>query len=321
MGIILYCLSEHSTLSIADEQDLPCAIRTRITVNLEHGLVTLPICKSYPVGHKLGSLMKLRSLFHVLALFYFSLVWLFLPQTSVASEQTFATAVQLAQTGKHNEAIELFYELHQKHPQNLEIVYNLGLAYFKSNQLGPALALFYSLKRTDPQNSLYATALREVQKKLPADRRVIAPDFFSFSEDLLRNFVRWDQLVVVMLLSLFIFGRQVVKFIGRTKMAQQTEGPRPQFGLLFYLNSLLLFLLVISSSYKGILDHKEQVVVTTSGSLLAGPSLTTAPLVSLNPGDILTLVAQEPDWLLARSSDRFLGWIPKKDIYPIRPLF
>ena len=207
-------------------------------------------------------------------------------------------------SGEFKQAIDGYLKLLEKGRRTPEVYYNLGNAYFRSNQLGLAIAAFHHSIKIDPsfnpaRDNLEYVRQYTVDKVEPKPRGFFLNIWYSLTgffapqgHFILSMILFW---VIAGLLSLFILG------FGRKE-------------LLTYLLILLtiVFILEVIITYSVVdneLNTKWGVLTATTAELREGPGEDFEKIFTGHEGLEFRILSQRQDYHLVELRNGLKGWI------------
>jgi predicted negative regulator of RcsB-dependent stress response len=244
-----------------------------------------------------------------IALFFFAFS---AAQASEALKQTFASGNEAYQTGDFDAAIEAYSTLVGAGIDNPVLHYNLGNAYFKSGQLGMAIASYSRALRLDPRNDDVKANL-EFAKQYMADKvdpTAISP-IWAWYRSLALNYTanEWSVLASVLLISLSV----VVGYMVWT---------RNNAAAFKAAAIVLASVLVVVATCAGVnirLNYfsPRASIVVPEVSVKAGPGEDTGEQFVAHEGLTFNVLKQESGWYLGVFDNRLKGWIKVSDAVKI----
>jgi tetratricopeptide (TPR) repeat protein len=210
--------------------------------------------------------------------------------------------------GNYQEAIALYESALNGSKKSAEAFNNLGLAYYKSGDLGKAVLNF---ERALRQNANYKNAQNNLRAaRQQVDTNIKAKSFWLFSawnfisnalSSIYWTILFWIFLYGALFLLIFWFLTRSVKM--KRIILRATMG---SFAL-----SLLLFLFA-RTSYQNLYDGRQAIVISTKVGLRSSPDLNGEDLIILSSGVKLKIIEEKTDWSKVRLENRAVGWIPRK---------
>jgi hypothetical protein len=214
-------------------------------------------------------------------------------------EETFFRANQAYREGHFQEAVDGYLSLIRSGKEGGPVYYNLGNAYFKSNQLGRAIwayerALLFTPRDPDLRFNL-SHAKDQIQDAIEDPRGAIEMIFFW-----LRSFSLRELFGGFAGLNLLFWSILVVRFFNRSEW-------------LYYLFLVVISLWFIAGlsfglKYYRISTDDRAVVLQKEVDILAGPDTADTVLFKLHEGTVAHHERSEDGWSLIRVSEKNRGW-------------
>ncbi len=237
---------------------------------------------------------------------YGILIFLCLMAPAMASEtaRSFITGVSAYQNGDYETAIDAFSALVDSGIQNEELFYNLGNAYLKKDDIGPAV-LWYEralkLNPADPDlkfNLDYALSLAKDQRAetaLPLSRI-----FFFWKYQLNADTVQWTAIAWNLIFWLLLVGSHIWK----SKRLRRTAYLSLVFVLVFTSTALYNY---YESTYR-----PQAVILPPEVSIRSGLSDTATELFVLHAGTKVHVEKEQNEHYRIYFTDGKIGWVKKE---------
>lgn len=224
------------------------------------------------------------------------------------------SANQRYSEGRYQKAIELYQRVLAKGKEAPGIYYNLGNAYYKSNQLAPAILNYERARLRDPNNDDIEYNL-ELARQQITDRIEQIPDFFItrwirqfinlLSSDQWARMSMFTFLAFLVLFSLYLYTRN----IGIKKGA-------------FWVSILAVFLSASSFVFsmqqkKDILNSEEAIVFEPKVVVRSSPAQSGTELFVIHEGTKVYVEDQVSGWYEIRLSDGSQGWLRQQSVEPV----
>ena len=227
------------------------------------------------------------------------------------SEPLLDSAKEAYAHGKFDAAAHYYERIVNKGYEGPELFFNLGNAYFKSNNLAMAIVYYERAKKTNPWDDDIQFNLNLARQKL-VDKVDNTPDFFikKWIKSAVQLFSE-KQWTVTLLLILWLSVASFVWFI----LSQSSSGKRWGFilGSLFAL-LLLPVLLVTSLNHSLTFSHNEAVVVASTVTTKGSPSEQGTNLFVLHEGTKVAILQTLGDWTEIKLPNGNTGWAKNSDL-------
>ena len=206
--------------------------------------------------------------------------------------------------GDYNEAISQYKEAMITDGYTAELLYNLGSAYFKANDIGDAMICYERAHRLAPRNKTISNNLRYLQSKVEDANRAeargkkvrVTADDESFFESLHKALAKDHTSNSWAILAAMSF----ILFIGAL--------------------TLYIFARMVASA-RAYDNREECVLVAYKAELLTEPDSNSKPSsMPLTRGTKMLLVSEEIDatgkvtWYKVRLNSDYVGWVKAADI-------
>ena len=237
-----------------------------------------------------------------------AMLLLFWTATASASEQArpFLSALEAYKAGDYAGAIAQFSAIVQTGVVNGRLYYNLGNAYLKNNELGPAI-LWYEraleLMPGDPDLRFNMEYARSLSKDVPEESgSPLARILFFWNYQLGARDIKIAAIGFNLLVWLLIASWRITRRRGPARAAMVTAIP----ALVFALTALFNY--ALAARFQPAVILSEQVAVR------AGLEESATELFVLHAGAKVRVVKQLEDHFQIRFADDKLGWVPKDRI-------
>lgn len=232
----------------------------------------------------------------------------FMCKITIADENRilFDSANASYSTGNYEKAIERYKSLISKNLVSAELYYNLGNAYYKTNEIGLAILNYERAKKLDPGSEDLTTNLKLANQKTE-DKIDKAPELFltEWKNSILDLFTEtnWSVLcILTFLCSLILIALYILSPARNAKKAG------------FFGGSFLLIIAVIAffmAGHKHRLDQNssEAVIISPTATITGSPSEKGTKLFILHEGTKVVVTQEQSDWLEIRIANGNVGWI------------
>ncbi len=252
--------------------------------------------------------MKLNRLF-ILFLFLFSL-------SLKASENTIAldSANAAYSKGNYEKAIKLYESIINKGEVAAELYFNLGNAYYKSNNIGHAILNYEKAKKLSPDDDDIAANLKLANQKTE-DKIEAAPQLFLTTwkngiVDMMDE-KSWSEFCILLLIiSLVLFGiyiftaSRVLKQIGFFG------------GSVLVISSVIVFF-IAKHKYELTKSSSEAIITSATVTVYGSPNEKGTKLFILHEGTKVNITEDEGNWTEIKIANGNVGWLPNKSLSPI----
>lgn len=231
---------------------------------------------------------------------------------SVFAQEEMIKEAETAYTQEdYNKAIELYEEVLKNNGVSAEIYYNLGNAYYKANQIAPAILNYERALLLDPGDGDIRFNLQMAREKTVDKIEPIGEFFLVKWFHSLQNMGSADSwamlgivsfLLLIFCLLLFFFSRWIrMKKIG------------------FYLGMICLLLVIVTNIFAKnqkdeIVNRTHAIVFSPTVTVKSSPDASGTDLFILHEGTKAFIKSSLGDWKEIELENGNVGWIPGKDI-------
>lgn len=228
--------------------------------------------------------------------------------TLLANPQTqFETANEAYKNGNYQKAIEQYEAVLQAGNFSEEIYYNLGNAYFKTDQLGKAILNYERAALNSPRDEdiQFNLAIANAKKVDDLDQigKFFATEWWQGLHKLLSANI-WGGLTLLSLWAgiagfiVWLFGKS------RDRKKQGFIG-----GIVLILLSILLYFLA-SSQAKFEHNSSQAIILANKIAVKNGPDKISTDVIEIHEGLKVELLDQIGDWYKVALSNGDQGWLP-----------
>lgn len=215
------------------------------------------------------------------------------------------------------QAVELYMQVVDQGYESFDLFYNLGNAYYKTNQVGPSILYYEKALKLDPSSADAQFNLKLANLKV-ADKVQGLKEAFVFrviNEWMAgRSSDQWAKISMMMLWGTLLFS---IGFIFIDKIIIK----RLSFiGAGIMMLGTLFFLIISARQLNYERDHEAGIIMVTNSYVKSTPDDTGVDLFILREGVKVKLLDASGEWqkieLVDEQGDK-LGWIPKEHVTPI----
>lgn len=240
----------------------------------------------------------------------FYLLILFISSSLFATDETlsFATANQLYQQGKYEEALAKFESISQetKGKVSAELYFNLANCYYKTHQVAPAIYNYEKALLVHPDYEQAKTNL-EFAKKLQLDDIKEIPKVglgvLLYDATQILHYDSWAWLAVAFsILALLSF---VVYYFSEKALLKRV------FFISMSVEILLVFLFVVLGFFQRSYSNKEQpaIIFAEETPLKTDPNSMQKNKMLLHEGTKVFVLTTKGNWKKVQLTDETTGWI------------
>ncbi|MFK7899722.1 MAG: SH3 domain-containing protein [Cyclobacteriaceae bacterium] len=202
-------------------------------------------------------------------------------------------------------AVKLYEEVLGENNESFEVFYNLGNAYFKLNQIAPAVLNYERAKKLGSSDDLVYN-LQLANERL-VDKLEVVPEFFLFTW--YQSFVSKLSATVWGIVSVLFFITGLVVLFLYLFISKKRNYVLVL--LLAFVLSLLTYLLG-NSNYAYIYEKQQAIVFSPTATAQSVPGDAGSDLFVIHAGLKVTVLDQQGDWYRIKLSNGSIGWLKQE---------
>jgi len=239
------------------------------------------------------------------------LIFIILAQfTFAGNQQNIDSANAAYSKNNFDRAIKLYKDIDDKGYEAMELYYNLGNSYFKTNNIPAAILYWEKALKLKPNDDDIKFNLKVANSRI-SDKIDPLPEIFI---------KRWwrnacnifssNSWATITLISFFVFLVFLTVFrLSRSLGLRKTS---------FYLSIIFLFISLLTASfayqqYKNLKSHDEAIVFTPTVTIKSSPDENSTDLFVIHEGLKLQLLDNISDWYKIKIPNGSIGWLNKND--------
>jgi tetratricopeptide (TPR) repeat protein len=246
--------------------------------------------------------------------FLFLLTGLFSGAQAQDAAQLLDSANQQYNRGQYRKAIETYEQVLARGQEAPGVYYNLGNAYYKTNQLGPAILNYERARLREPGNEDIHYNLDLARQQI-TDRIEQIPDFFLTRW--VRQFINLlpsDQWAVMSAATFVIFLVFLTLYLYTRRLTLKKSS--------FWMGILALVIAVASFVFamqqkKDIVDSQQAIVFDSKVVVRSSPARSGTELFVIHEGTKVYLEDKVSGWYEIRLSDGSQGWLKQETVEPV----
>ncbi|MEE9350181.1 MAG: tetratricopeptide repeat protein [Flavobacteriaceae bacterium] len=213
---------------------------------------------------------------------------------------------KLYKQAKYNEAIEKFIEIEKQNLQSAELFYNLGNAYYKTNNVAPAIYYYEKALKIAPNNKDIAVNLKFAQRMTIDNIKPLPSHVF---QKISRNFIQKIRFNSWAYYSVFFALLFALLFL--LYHFSDSSGKKRTYFMTgtFSLVLALLSLLFAFHTYKVTSNKREAIIFIQQTQVKDAPLLSGKNVFRLHEGTKVTVLKSQDNWKKIKIIDGQTGWI------------
>jgi tetratricopeptide (TPR) repeat protein len=244
--------------------------------------------------------MKLNKLIAIL--FLFSSAFIKADNSGIVFDSANSAYAQ----GKYDDAIKMYEQILADNKESADVYFNLGNAYFKTNNIGLAILNYERAKTLDPDDEDILTNLKLANQRTE-DKIEEAPQLFLAQwkngiTDIL-NEKEWSLFMISCIICSLLFFSLYV-FVSGKGLKQ----------LGFFSGSVFMIIAVFSffmarNKYSSTVNSNSAVITSASVTITGSPSEKGTKLFILHEGTKIEIIEKDRDWAEIKIANGNVGWI------------
>ncbi len=232
-----------------------------------------------------------------------------------AGMQKFEKANQLYKEGKYTEAIDVYKEILASGLESSDLYYNMGNAYYKSEQFIYAILYYEKAHKRNPSDEDIIENLKLANKYFVVDDIKELPEFFltkwyqvvsqSLSCDTWAYVSSFTFVFFLALFLVYLFSHK--RFVKKISFL---------LGIILLLISVLTFQISLNQKQRQVF-HKQAIVFTPTVIVKSSPDDNGKELFNLHEGTKVTIIDSLDFGYEIKIANGNVGWILKTDVKPI----
>lgn len=216
--------------------------------------------------------------------------------------------------GDFGKSISLYESLITQNTVSVELYFNLGNAYYKTNSIGPAILNYERAKKLNPEDEDIKTNLKLANQKAE-DKIDAAPQLFlsEWKNGIIDLFSEstWSIICIFLFtLSLFLIA---LYFISQSGSIKKTGF----FGGAFFLALAIIAYFIAGNKYEVTKNSHDAIVIAGTATVNGSPSEKGTKLFILHEGTKVETAEENEGWTEIKIANGNVGWIPSKLIAKI----
>ena len=244
------------------------------------------------------------------------LLLIFIASSAKADENiaAFDSANASYAKGNFDKAIKLYESITKKNLEAPEIYFNLGNAYYKTNNVGYAILNYERAKKLAPDDEDIATNLKlasqRTEDKIEAAPRMFLTDWKNGIIDIM-NEKAWS--LVCILFVLLSFAMISIYIVSRN------EGFKKMgfFGGLISGALTIIIFFIAQQKYESTKNSSDAIIIAGSVTVTGSPNDKGTKLFILHEGTKVIITDESADWTEIKIANGNVGWIKVNSLQKI----
>ncbi|MBN2411976.1 tetratricopeptide repeat protein [candidate division KSB1 bacterium] len=229
------------------------------------------------------------------------------PKAEIGKANTdFQKGNEFYQQGEYQQAVEMYETALSTGYESAEIYYNLGNAYFKSNQIGKSILNYERAKKLTPRDEDILFNL-DIARLYVVDKINLPPQLFLifFWKNVKDFFVTKDLGILTLAIYIVLISLLIVRIFIRNHFFKKVTGIAVIPVFILFLFSALIFIQRINED----INLKEAIVIAKRIDVTSSPSKDATEVFALHEGVKVKISERSGDFLRIELSDGKIGWI------------
>lgn len=225
----------------------------------------------------------------------------------------FDAGIRLMQEQKYNDAMAVFKSAYSESEPSAALLYNWGLAAYKSQKVGYAVGLWRKALSINPDLTVARQALNFHEETSPPAAFAQDPTLWQQLKLRILSRASLNKLIIVTWIFLVTSGFLFIRYLGQRKRALRNERPLPNIPTVAAVFATLFLFMFLLSTAKAITLFEVHATVTANNvPLRTGPSTEDNILFELSEGLSVEIKRVNMDWVLVSVASGSSGWLPKE---------
>ncbi len=238
------------------------------------------------------------------------LLYIFLliaPKAEIGKANTdFQKGNEFYQQGDYRQAVAMYETALETGYESAELYYNLGNAYFKSNQIGKSILNYERAQKMAPRDEDILFNL-DIARLYVVDKINLPPQFFIITlwKSIKDFFVTKDLGLLTLAIYIVLIFLLITRIFVRNHFFKKVTGIAVFPALILFLISALILIQRINED----INLKEAIVVAKRIDVTSSPSKDATEVFALHEGVKVKISERSGDFLKIELSDGKIGWI------------
>ncbi len=230
---------------------------------------------------------------------------------SQKANKLFVEGNKLYQESKFNDAIDKYINVEKQGLYSADLYYNLANAYYKTNQVAPAIYYYEKAKQLAPNDKDIKVNLA-FAKRMTLDNIEPLPKtiFQKISESVLQK-ITSDNWAYIAVFFAFLFAFLFLQYHFSSKSIKKR---------FYFVTSILSILFMLFGvifaihTYKVSKNKKEAIIFSEQTSIKNAPILSSETVFELHEGTKVNVLESVDNWKKIKIADGQTGWIVSSEL-------
>jgi len=212
---------------------------------------------------------------------------------------------------KYEKAINLYNSIIDKGFESAELYYNIGNAYFKSEDIANAILYFEKAKKIKPNDEDINYNLEVANSRISDKIEEIPELFFVKWWRNIKNLYCVDTWAKISVFTIsFFFVLALVYFMSKNNLMRKFS---------FFSGIILIILFTISlnfsiKKYKSTINQNEGIIFTPSITVKSSPNKNSVDLFVVHEGTKIKVIDELGEWVEIKIANGSVGWLKKENL-------
>mgnify|MGYP001214746363 FL=1 len=208
--------------------------------------------------------------------------------------------------GAYQQAVTLYQQVISNGFEASELYYNLGNAYFKSNDMPSAILYYEKALKLNPRDEYVKNNIQVANSKI-TDKILPLPDlFYKRWWNAAKNLFTMDTWAVILIINVVLFFIAISFYlISNTVLIRKASF---WCGILLFIFSTFSFLFA-SNRYHTLTRQKEAIIFTPSLTVKSSPDENSTDLFVLHEGTKVSITDKVGQWREVKIANGSVGWV------------
>lgn len=235
-------------------------------------------------------------------------------KAEVISDSLILKANKEYSEGLYNNAIENYLKLVESGYESQKLYYNLGNAYFKINEMAPAILFYEKAKKLDPNDSDIDFNLNIAISKIPDKIESVPVLFYVRWWNSIYNLFSSNTLAIICLATFFITLVLIaIFFLSNIVIYRKLSF---WFGILFFVFSITSFILSYQK-HNSFSSKQQAIIFSPTITIKSSPNQNSVDLFVMHEGSKVQIIQHLGEWYEIRIANGSIGWLKASDVRTI----